>query len=305
VRVDPIDQLLLITDLGVPDMISRFLLGAVSLAALSTASLAADLPSRRAPPIYIPPAIPVFTWTGFYIGGNAGYAFNGSSTSTIVANDAFATTVQNLGQAPGVIGSNPKGFTGGGQIGYNYQVGGFSLLGPTTGLLVGVEADAAYINDRSNTLFTGALGIPTTSSSRLDFLGTARGRIGVTFDQFLVYGTGGFAYGGARGSTSIVGPAGGYAGGYDTIRTGYTYGGGVEYALPTTSFLNFFNSSAVTIKAEYLHYDLGTKSYDIAGNGVATGSSYSVRSHLKGDLVRAGLNFKFGSLVPAPVVARY
>ena len=49
-------------------MIRNFLLSTVALAAISGTAFAADLPSRRAPPVYIPPAIPIFSWTGFYIG---------------------------------------------------------------------------------------------------------------------------------------------------------------------------------------------------------------------------------------------
>ena len=88
--------------------------------------------------------------------------------------------------------------------------------------------------------------------SGLDFLGTARGRLGYAFNTFLIYGTGGFAYGNvnsrvvsvSNGTTDLQSQSG--------FNTGYVYGGGIEYALPTGSFLNFFHSSAVTLKAEYL-----------------------------------------------------
>ena len=57
----------------------KILLGTAAftaLAAFATASLAADLPSRRAPPVYVPPPPPAFTWSGFYAGGNVGGGFN-------------------------------------------------------------------------------------------------------------------------------------------------------------------------------------------------------------------------------------
>ncbi len=76
------------------------------------------------------------------------------------------------------------------------------------------------------------------------------------------------------------------------METGYAYGGGIEYALPTNSFLNFFKSSAVTIKAEYLHYDLGRT--NIAFNNGA-GIAGTTRVSNEGDLARVGLNYKFGS----------
>ena len=87
--------------------------------------------------------------------------------------------------------------------------------------------------------------------SSLDFFGTVRGRIGYAFDRVLFYGTGGFAYGAGGTERSF----GGFRGN-DDFRTGYAAGGGIEYALPTDSFLNFFRSSAVTLKVEGLYVNL-------------------------------------------------
>ena len=291
-------------------MLSRLLLATVGLAALSTAAAAADLPSRRAPPVFVPPPIPVFTWTGFYIGVNAGYAFDSNHSNSVTANDAIA--------APGIAGgfvapfarNSANGFTGGGQIGYNYElgnIGGFGGFGGG-GIVVGVEADAAYTDLRKGSIFTGTGGDTTAFGSRTDYIGTVRGRLGYAFDRVLIYGTGGFAYGNANDSVTINDPALGtiYAGRRDNMRTGYAYGGGIEYALPTTSFLNFFNSSAVTVKAEFIHYDLGTSSLLVPATiPAAAGSSFTSRVHIDGNLVRAGLNFKFGDVAPVPVVARY
>ena len=92
--------------------------------------------------------------------------------------------------------------------------------------------------------------------SSLDYFGTVRGRLGYAFDRTLVYGTGGFAYGSGSADRSF----GGFAGN-DSFRTGWAVGGGIEYALPTDSFLNFFRSSAVTLKVEglYVNLDRGTR----------------------------------------------
>ena len=265
--------------------LKKILLGVVLLGATSAAALAADLPSRRAPPVYYPPVapIPVFTWTGLYGGINAGYAFN-SHTSFNSAGVAAGT--------PTFLRSSSNGFTGGGQIGYNMQIGNAPLFGGLGlgaaggGLVLGVEADAAYTDLRQNQGF-GAAGF----NARTDFVGTARGRVGYAFGNLLVFGTGGFAYGGVNDALGAAHS--------DTIRTGYAYGGGLEYAIPTTTFVNVFHSSAVTLKAEYLHYNLGSGSLN-GGVGVT-----SVKT--QGDLVRAGINYKldlFGSPA-APVVARY
>lgn len=263
-------------------MIRKLLLSTVVLSASAATAFAADLPSRRAPPVYVPPPIPVFTWTGFYIGGNAGYAFD--------ANNQFATA---RGATRSFISTKSNGFTGGGQIGYNYQIGNTPIFGAIPvfggnggGLVIGVEADAAYTDLNSNFAFGG---LPY--HARTDFVGTVRGRAGIALGDALVYGTGGFAYGGVRAN---VGTAS-----LDKIATGYAYGGGVEYAIPTTSFVNVFHSAAVTLKAEYLHYNLGSET--LGGAGTLTS-----RVHNEGNIVRGGINYKmdfFGT--PAAVVARY
>ena len=263
--------------------LKKILLGVALLGAASTAALAADLPSRRAPPVYIAPPVPVFTWTGAYIGGNAGYAFDAKST--------FNTTA---GAGRTFLQSKASGFTGGGQIGYNMQLGNTPFLGgfggfggpAGGGLVIGVEADAAYTDLKTNSVFGGA-----PYNARTQFVGTARGRVGYAFGDLLVFGTGGFAYGGVKDSVGVASA--------DKIATGYAYGGGVEYAIPTASFVNFFHSSAVTLKAEYLHYDLGTESLN----------SGRIGSRVKndGNIVRGGINYKFDFFgAPAvPVVARY
>ena len=280
------------------DHLKKILTAGVMLATMSGVALAADLPSRVAPPVYAPPPIPVFTWSGAYFGINAGYAFDheGKYSVTQVNANGIAT-----GQRPGAAKVSSDGFTGGGQIGYNFQLPGFGggFGGPGSGIVFGIEADAAYTDLNRNRSFAApnALQFPTSTTnfrSGLDFLGTVRGRVGYAFGQFLVYGTGGFAYGGV--DNRVVGLTGNtvsVSGSRDRIETGYAYGGGIEYALPTSSFLNFFKSSAVTVKAEYLHYDLGRTS--IALTGAGTNPRYVARVSNDGDLARIGLNYKFGS----------
>ncbi|MCW6507530.1 outer membrane protein [Lichenifustis flavocetrariae] len=274
----------------------KILTAGLVLATMSGAALAADLPSRVAPPVYMPPPVPVFTWTGGYFGINAGYAFD--STTRI-------NTFNGTGSATGVgtsriarYTSSADGFTGGGQVGYNFQIPGFGGFGgPGSGIVFGVEADAAYTDlNRGNTFSYG--GRTTTFRTGLDYLGTVRGRVGYAFNQFLIYGTGGFAYGGTNNRATFVGANNlvNYSGSNSDMATGYAYGGGIEYALPTSSFLNFFKSSAVTIKAEYLHYDLGRSNVTVAATG-NNGSAGAYTAHFKndGDLARVGLNYKFGS----------
>ena len=274
------------------DALKKILLAGSMFAAMTGLAAAADLPSRMAPPVYAPPPLPTFTWTGAYFGVNAGYAF--SHEGQFRTQEALAGTT--------VRGQNisSDGFTGGGQIGYNYQFGGGGfggLGGAGGGIVVGIEADAAYTDlTRNRTLTygfdapTSLFGTTTAYRSGLDYLGTVRGRLGFAFNQFLIYGTGGFAYGGVDNRVTVAGFGSGRS---DSTETGYAYGGGIEYALPTNSFLNFFKSSAVTLKAEYLHYDLGRTT--IAVNNAAGANFATARVSNDGDIARVGLNYKFGS----------
>lgn len=277
-----------------------------ALAALTGSALAADLPSRLAPPVYAPPPLPTFTWTGAYFGINAGYAFNHEGRFNVDPTIPAAAAALGAGAVPGGAKVSTDGVTAGGQIGYNYQFGGYNGFGgPGSGIVVGIEADAAYTDlDQRRTFDPAGLGVNTQFRSGLDYLGTVRGRVGYAFGQFLIYGTGGFAYGGVNNRFDVTAPGFGFgnlaSGRQDRMETGYAYGGGIEYALPTNSFLNFFKSSAVTIKAEYIHYDLGRSSLNVTDTtGLITGAAGTslgrVRVSNEGDLARVGLNYKFGS----------
>ena len=283
------------------------LLASSALVAATVAASAADLPRRAAPPPVFQP-VPVFTWTGFYAGFNAGYGFG--------TQDDRVPTVLGVGPASGLVlaptvvafsnRESNEGFVGGGQIGYNYQ------FTPGSGVVIGVEADAQYADfGRSRNRFasTGPLAAQQVFNpgglSGLDFFGTVRGRLGYAFDRTLVYGTGGFAYG-AGGGRDFGLPNGSS----DDFRTGWAAGGGIEYALPTDSFLNFFKSSAVTLKVEGLYVNLdrgnrlnGAFGATPAGNlvyttspGVVLASGNLARQReTEFAVVRAGLNYKFGS----------
>ena len=275
-------------------MIKKLLLASAATALLTGAASAADLPRRAAPPPVFTP-VPVFTWTGAYFGINAGYAFAASSNNT---NSFGVPAPYGNGTTAFFSQRNQEGFTGGGQIGYNFQ------FTPGSGIVVGVEADAQYLDfgrSRNNAFLVGPLapGYYVTDPrglSSLDFFGTVRGRIGYAFDRVLFYGTGGFAYGSGSADRSF----GGFAGN-DSFRTGYAVGGGIEYALPTDSFLNFFRSSAVTLKVEglYVNLERGTRNQGAlvvnAANLVPVAYSAIGRRDDEFAVVRAGLNYKFGS----------
>jgi outer membrane immunogenic protein len=275
---------------------NKLLASLAAFTALTAAASAADLPRRAAPPPIFTP-VPVFTWTGAYFGINAGYAFDASDRKT---GNVFAVPFPYA--APGTVATfrnrSQDGFSGGAQIGYNYQ------FTPGSGVVIGFEADAQYLDfgrDRNNAFISGAVapGVIVNDPrglSSLDYFGTVRGRLGYAFDRTLVYGTGGFAYGSGSAERSF----GGYAGN-DSFRTGWAAGGGIEYALPTDSFLNFFRSSAVTLKVEglYVNLDRGTRNQgvllvDAASLTPVVTTGIGRRSD-EFAVVRAGLNYKFGS----------
>jgi outer membrane immunogenic protein len=270
---------------------TRFLLGTTALVLMGvTAASAADLGPRtytKAPMI----AAPIFTWTGFYAGVNAGYGFseNGNVTTTGQA----AANVLNVagGARPGSFGVSNDGFVGGGQMGYNWQ------FAPTW--VFGLETDIAYTDFRkTNTINTPALNgvdrLNNNFSRGLEYLGTVRGRLGYTWDRTLLYATGGFAYGEVRNGADFFGPAGQlqFTGRDGGTRTGYTVGGGIEHAF----------AANWTAKAEYLYYDLGRDTVNVAvvpGSG-GGGTGYDTSFKNDGHVIRAGLNYKFsGGLFPA------
>ncbi len=218
---------------------------ALGLVAAAGAASAADLPSRKGP-VVAPIYAPIFTWTGFYVGVNAGYGF-GQVDST------------NLG----VIGQydDPDGFIGGGQIGYNYQMGQFVL---------GLEADfqGADLKSQTAVIASGVRG-----SNEMTYFGTVRGRVGYAFDRFLPYVTGGFAYGQVK--NKITTPIASFSD--DNTQYGWTLGGGLEYA-----FTNNW-----TAKIEYLYVDLDKESLNVPGG------TFTSKVETKFSVVRAGLNYKF------------
>jgi outer membrane immunogenic protein len=176
----------------------KILLSGVALASLSVGAFAADLPSRKEAPIYVPPP-PVFTWTGVYVGGQVGYGFGRDRILTPAA----------------VTGFSPNGVVGGAHIGYNYQVAQF---------VFGLEGDV------DGASYKGTVATPAgfTDTTRIAIDGSVRGRIGYAFDRALFYATGGAAF--ASIQNSYRAPGGAFTS-LGHSRVGWTVGGGIEYAI--------------------------------------------------------------------------
>ncbi len=244
----------------------KLLLSGAALIALSSAALAADLPSRTvapAAPAYIPPA---FTWTGFYVGVNAGYGFanDGDNSGAVVGGVFF----------PGASSGSGDGFVGGGQVGYNMQFGQF---------VAGLEADLQYADlGRNDDLgFIAAPGVYVSGNRGIEWFGTVRGRLGVAFDRLLVYATGGLAYGGGNDNRfGFVGNGG------DDVEFGWTLGGGVEYA--------FTNNLTFRVEGLYVDIDRGNSNgFIVTPAGAVTPVVGTSNGNDGFGVVRAALNYKF------------
>lgn len=265
-------------------------------------SSVAVLPVFIAAPALAAP--PVYNWTGFYIGANAGGTwgqfgsnlgvdcnvpgFTPPNSFSYICNTGFpgdATLLSSAGY--GTI--NASGFTGGVQAGYNWQTGN---------IVAGIESDFGAFHLRGTRVVTGELinGWPgtfftLTNSASTDWLFTFRGRLGFTMaPNLLGYVTGGLAVTRIGTSTSysdnnsIVGPVSGSFSNSGT-KLGYAIGGGAEHALPNNW----------SVKAEYLYLGFGNVS--AAGVITTTDGAYrqalSTLRDLTAHVARVGINRRF------------
>jgi len=255
---------------------------------------AADLPVK-APPAAV---AEVFGWSGFYVGGNAGYGWGRDPFNGVVAAPAPFLPVDvaaiSTASSPSL---KPNGFTGGGQAGYNWQLGS---------AVFGVEADIESFRLRTSTTATlpfpstlpgGAVGPPTafftpTTSVTTDWLFTARDRIGWANDHWLLYATGGLAVTKVSSSQNValIAPFVFNAFASDT-RVGWTVGAGFEHMF----------AGNWSVKGEYLYLDFGTLNGAAVLTPAFAGLTLNNSTHLTANIARIGVNYHFGG----PVDARY
>jgi outer membrane immunogenic protein len=238
------------------------------IAATLTAARAADMP-LKAPPL---PLAPAWSWGGLYIGieGGGGWGHAEDTDSTGFDSGRF----------------NVSGGLIGGTIGYNWQFNQFVL---------GLEGDGSWADINGSTTGTVAAigtcgGAPPNCNSKLDALGTIRGRIGITgitWNNVLPYVTGGLAVGSLNGSEGTALAAGAVGSGTTTV-DGWTLGGGLEARL----------GGAWSVKAEYLYIDLGNHVIfndtlpSLGGAIVGQSVRYTA------NIARVGLNYRFDWIAP-------
>jgi len=267
-------------------------------------AVAADMP-LKAPP----PPVPVYTWTGCYVGLSGGESFghaNGFEATGATRTPVAPTALGTLGAIGSVSDSfNLSGAIGGAFVGCNYQTGAF---------VFGAEGDFSFTNKEGQafnlavpTAFTPAgLLTPGTDvfSLKERWLSTARVRLGFTpWDRTLLYVTGGVAWAkidSAQWQTGLPPTTrfGTVSDLQSDTRVGWTVGAGLEYAL----------GYGWTIRSEYLYVDFG--SYTTFTNVPAAGpfdnpngpfTNLSVKLH--NNIFRFGMAYKF-DWAPA-VVAKY
>jgi outer membrane immunogenic protein len=247
-------------------LVKAALIGSIAATSLSSGVFAADLGVPRQP-IATEVIAPVWTWTGIYAGAHVGYGWGRANWNFV--------------QAGTFVSPSTNGVFGGAQIGYNYQIGS---------IVVGLEADASAAD------MSGWRSCPNpafTCASRVNFLGSLRGRVGYAFDRALIYATAGLGVGNFRNRTYNAAPVTEF-GSYSSTRAGLAVGAGVEYAFMPNW----------TVKAEYMYYHFGSGT-QLAGVGSLAGPGGS-DTRIRNDVhtVKLGLNYLF-STGPTAVAARY
>ena len=225
-------------------------------------------------------ATPAANWRGFYAGANGGSG---------IARDVTVHTIAAGGGFNNSLDIAPRGFNGGLQAGYNWQIGNW---------VYGLETDfqgSTQITDRS-CLDTCAPGSIANFRQKLEWFGTTRGRVGYGVGPILFYATGGLAYGGVktRVTENIVALGINGSATVQDARIGYAAGAGVETPLEV---FDWFTPERWTVKSEYLYMDLGNSSNNYILNGV----THTLTTNEQNHIFRTGVNYRFD----APVVAKY
>lgn len=247
-------------------------------------ALSADLPVAM--PTKAPAMVPsMFNWTGFYIGGHAGYGWGNTSY----------TQFNTAGTQDATGNYNSKGWLGGGQIGANWMF--------VPNWVVGVEADISAA-DIAATTFGCSLTGCAASSTKGDEFGTVRARLGYTWNNVMLYGTGGWAWshsstdrtimcvGGGCPLVSAASALVGQAATASGSQGGWAAGTGLEWGfLPSW-----------TAKIEYMHLEFDGVGRDFTYSSPVASRHISTDNGT--DIVRVGVNYLF-NWRPAPIIAKY
>jgi len=246
----------------------RLLLGTAALVGLANASTAADL-YTKARPAPAPAMSPPFSWTGFYIGPNIGADWEYFDITDTLTGDSFGSGTRNA-------------LIGGGQVGFNYQVNPFFVLG-VEGFFDGVAN-----NNAGTGVVVPGIGL-VTASVQPDWISTLSGRIGFTgpaLDHWLFYVKGGGGW--IQASATINTPFASFS----ESRTigGWMGGGGIEWA--------FAPNWTARIDYQYI----GLESATVAP-GFLVDTFTTTNANVQ--TLTVGINYLFNWGMTAPIVSRY
>ncbi len=310
--------------------------GAAALGALAVASAAnaADMYSggMKEAPVYVPPP----TWTGFYLGGHIGAAWESvGNQNNLFNDDCMGWGIWSGGDSCGKNGTYTAGTAwtyssaainerressgdafGGVQFGYNFQTYGAFVWGLEVDL--GGMALNGNGNGNGNTLWTDGWGhthstpMNFSEDNQGGFYGDVTGRLGYTWGPAMLYVKGGFAFLDAdlKSDESIMDSHGigmcantmGVAGWCDFSHngnaslTGYTIGGGLEWKV----------SPLWSIKVEYLHFDFSNFNNNCCNDWISQQSwgvnnNFDHHADLQIDTVKLGVNYFWSPAYPAPL----
>jgi outer membrane immunogenic protein len=242
----------------------------LAAACAATAANAADIEQPNIPPpvppaVYAPALPPIYSWTGFYLGGNGGYGFaSGKGTATIVGGPFNGLNTSSS--------ANIQGGIAGAQVGFNWQTGPFVL---------GVEGDGEW-SGQSNTTNVGCgVGCNVAGTAAIKWFATARARVGYAFDRLMIYGTGGAAW--LNANDNISASAGGTTVNLlsaSSTPIGFAVGGGIEYEITNNLFA----------RAEYLYMQANST---LTAPVPLVGGTISDTGTIRDSIVRGGINYRF------------
>jgi outer membrane immunogenic protein len=223
----------------------------ITLALLATTLLAGTASAADLARRYAPVAAPTyaFNWTGFYLGGHLGYGWGGNDWTDTNWNSIKAS-------------NDFDGFVGGGQLGFNYQMGS---------LVLGLQGEISGANLEGKSINPGAF--YSDYKNTADWIASVTGRIGYAADRALFYVKGGAAWTDLNSETYL----GAASFKKSSTRDGWTIGGGIEYAFAPnwTTFV------------EYDYYDFGDKN-----TLLTNGNLLKVDTNV--NVVKVGVNYRFG-----------
>jgi outer membrane immunogenic protein len=221
---------------------------------VATAAIAADMGLPPPAPQFAAPPI----WTGFYVGGNVGGAWDptgGNNTNCAALGDCTTahTTI--------------TGVAGGLQAGYNYQIG-----------VIVIGAEGTFSGSSLRGSYLAADGINTLTTS-VDYFGTVTGKFGVTFGSLLLYGKGGAAWTHTKQSDFNAAESLTFTTNY--WQSGWTVGGGAEYAF----------SPNWSVRVEYAL--INTPNQPTTFSNAPTGVSFTALMHQQINQITAGVDYRF------------